>query len=217
MITIGPSLQALANAARAASHEEELAPMTHCAQTLRMPVQLMRSEAEGTQGSAVDGMAGHAGDPYGPPAAIRTRIPHPWGHKVQNDCFISTGPRAGWGIHPQFWLQMETSSSSFHGTGVTSRPAVAGRAPQQISSCELHASPLLMATEAADLNVVPAMAVFTVAHLHALVRRPSHARDRVPPDIAAIPADPVLRINSHLVRLAIRRVAFVQARLARFT
>ena len=61
----------------------------------------------------------------GHPAAIRTRSPQPLGHKVQKDCFTSTGPRAGCGIHGQFWLQIETSSNTFQGTGVASRPAAA--------------------------------------------------------------------------------------------
>src|ERR1035437_3945330 len=104
---------------------------------------------------------------------------------------------------------MEVSSSNFQGTGVTSRPAAA---PALHTSRSRRVTfmhlPSLMATEAAHLDVVPAVAVFAVAHPHAFVRRTPQARDRMPPDVATVTADAVHLINAHLVRLAVSRMAF---------
>ena len=112
--------------------------------------------------------------PTGQPAAVRTRTPQPFGQSVQADCFISTGTRAGCGIHGQFWLHFEVSSSIFHGTGVTMRPAAAPAPHISRSRREnFMRLPSLVTAKASDLDIVLAMAAFAVAHLHAFVRSAS--------------------------------------------
>ena len=162
-------------------------------QPLRMPVQLMRSEAERAQRPATDGMTAHSSNAHRPscqPSLLACRIHSDTACK--HDCFTSTGPRVGCGIHGQFWLQMEAVIQQLPGHRRNHETRRRSRAPyQQISSCDLHASPLLMATEAAHFNVVPPVAVFAVAHLHALVRRTPQPRHRMSPNVAAVSADAV--------------------------
>src|ERR1051326_140137 len=150
--------------------------------------------------------------PTGEPLAIRTLSPHPLGHKVQTEALTSTGPRAGCGIHGQFCDHIETSPSSFHGTGVNTRPAVAP-APHTSRSRRVTFMlvPSLMAPEAAGFDMALAMAVFGAAHLHAVVplRFEPNARDRMTPDIAAVARDAVLLIDPHFVGLAVRSVTFL--------
>src|SRR5512140_3721136 len=130
--------------------------------------------------------------PTGEPPTIRTFRPHPFGHKVHSEALTSTGPCAGCGIHGQFCDQIETSPSSFHGTGVNTRPAVAP-APHTSNSRRVTFMlvPSLMATEAAGFDVALAMAVFAVAHLHAVMPFPlePNARDRMTPNVAAVAGD----------------------------
>src|SRR5208337_4641277 len=114
-------------------------------------------------------------------------MPHPLAHKVQSDCFVSTGPRVGCGIQGQFCVQMETSPNNFHGIGVSRNPAVAPALPINKSRLEnFMVAPSFVTTEAAHLDLVATMARFTVAHLHAIVRRAPKAGDGVAPYIAAV-------------------------------
>src|ERR1017187_460275 len=110
---------------------------------------------------------------------------------------------------------MEVSSSNFHGTGVTMRPAAAPAPALHISRsrrvtfiCLPSLVRSLMATEASDLDAVPAVAVFAIAHLHAFVRCTAQARNRMPPDVAAVSADVIYLVNPHLVRLPVSRMTF---------
>jgi len=127
-------------------------------------------------------------------------MPQPLAHKVQKDCFVSAGPRTGCGIHGQFCVQMETSPNNFHGTGVSRSPAVAPALPINKSRLEnFMVAPSFVTTEAAHLDVVAAMAVFAVAHLHAIVWSAPEARDGMTPYIAAVAADAVLFVNLRLI------------------
>src|SRR5579863_7025270 len=118
---------------------------------------------------------------------MRTRRPHPFGHSVHADCFISTGPRAGCGIHGQFWLQIEVSSSSFQGTGVTMRPAAAPALHTSRSRrVNFMLLPSFVAPKASGFNIAAAMTIFAVAHLHPFVRGAPQPRDGMPPDVAAV-------------------------------
>src|ERR1700739_1994175 len=146
---------------------------------------------------------------------MRTRMPQPEGHSVQKEYFVPTAACTGWGIHGQFCVQMDTSPSSLHGTGVSRSPAVAPALPISKSRLETFiVAPSLMTTEAAHLDMVAAMAIFTVAHLHAVMRSTSQTRDGMAPNIRALPADPVLFVNSLLIGFPEGSVA-ITARQAR--
>src|SRR5512133_4075812 len=125
--------------------------------------------------------------PTGEPPAIRTLSPHPLGHKVQTEALTSTGPCARCGIQGQFSDHLETSPSSFHGTGVNTRPAVAP-APHTSRSRRVTFMlvPSLMAPEAAGFDVALAMAVFAVVHLHAVMpfSLEPNSRNRMAPNVA---------------------------------
>src|SRR5208337_1220380 len=127
-------------------------------------------------------------------------MPQPPAHRVQKDCFVSTGPCTGWGIQGQFCVQMETSPNNFHGTGVSSSPAAAPTLPINKSRLETFiVAPSFVTTEAAHRDFVATMAVFAVAHFHAIMRGAPEARDGMPPDIAAVAADAVLLVDSRLI------------------
>ncbi|HET7209703.1 MAG TPA: hypothetical protein VFI95_24235 [Terriglobales bacterium] len=64
-----------------------------------------------------------------------------------------------------------------------------------------------MAAKAADLDVVPAMAILAVGHLHALMLSKANAKNRTTPDVPAVSADSVLFVDSHLVGLTIGGMA----------
>ena len=51
------------------------------------------------------------------------------------------------------------------------------------------------------------MAVFAVAHLHAVMRRTPEPRNRVSPDVSAVPADAIYFVDSRSIRLAIGGMA----------
>ena len=195
-------------------------PVTDGSQPLRMPVQLMRSEPERAQRAAAYGMAAHPRNsdrpscrhPYSHPASIRAqrarRLFHfHWKARGLRNPRPVLAPDRGVIQHfPRHRRNHETRRRS--------------RAPyQQIPSCDLHASPFnsFMATEAAHLDVVPAVAVFAVAHLHAVVGRAPQPRDGMSPDIAAVPADAIHLVNPYLIGFAIVEWHSVQARPARFT
>jgi hypothetical protein len=55
----------------------------------------------------------------------RAFTPQPAAHSVHAVYLTFSSPRDGTGVHDQFWLQMETSSATFHGTGVKGRAAAA--------------------------------------------------------------------------------------------
>jgi hypothetical protein len=50
-------------------------------------------------------------------------MPQPPEHSVQTDRTHVTSPRCGTGVHGQFWVQIERSSVSFHGSGERAVPA----------------------------------------------------------------------------------------------
>ena len=65
-----------------------------------------------------------------------------------------------------------------------------------------------MATEAADLDMMAAVAAFAVDHLHAVARSAPEPRNGVAPNVAAVAGDAVLFVNSEFVRCAVIPVAF---------
>jgi hypothetical protein len=96
---------------------------------------------------------------------------------------------------------METSPNTFHGTGVSKSPAAAPLVPISKSLLETFiVAPSFMTTEATNLDMMTAVAIFAVAHLHAVMGSAPEARDGVTPNIAAVAANAVLLINSRLIR-----------------
>jgi hypothetical protein len=66
---------------------------------------------------------------------------------------------------------MEMSPNNFHGTGVKRNPAVTPALPINKSRLETFmAAPSLMTTEAPYLDIVAAMAILAIRHLHAIMR-----------------------------------------------
>src|SRR5215471_14903105 len=153
--------------------------------------------------------------PTGDPFAIRTRSPQPLGHSVQLDNFTSTGPRPGCGIQGQFWLQIDVSSSSFHGTGVNARPDTAPALQTSRSRREnFMPLPSLVTTQTTRIDMALAMAILAVAHLHAVAGCAMQTRHGMPPDIAAVSADAVDFIDSSLVRVTIVGMALAALELS---
>ena len=179
--------------------------MTNRPQPLRMPVQLMRSKTERAQCPAADRMTAHSRNahrpsgshPYFHPASVRAQRAGRQFHFH----WTARGLRNPWPVlaPDRSVIQQLPGNRRHHETRCGSRAPY-----QQISSRDLHASPLLVATEAAHLDVVTAVAVFAVAHLHAFMRRTPQPRNGMSPDVAAVSTDPVQLVHTHLVRLAIR-------------
>src|SRR5208283_775137 len=103
---------------------------------------------------------------------------------------------------------MDTSSSSFQGTGVKASPAAAPAPHAKKSRRVNFMLSSFVTSETANFYLVPVVAVFAVAHLHAVARCPPQARHGVSPEIAAIAADPVDLVQPDLIRLPIVPVAF---------
>ena len=183
--------------------------MTNRPQPLRMPVQLMRSEAERAQCPATYGMCADSSHTHGP--SSRQSYPHPASIRAQCAARLLHFDRAPRGLrNPRPVLAPDGSivqQLPRHRRNHETRRG--SRTPhQEISSRDLHASPLqllslFMATQATDLNVMPPVTNFAVAHLHAFVPSAPQARHGMSPNIAAVSADAVHFINSHLVRLAV--------------
>src|SRR3954447_1287073 len=125
MTTTGPSLVAFAKAACASAQVDKLEPWRTLRSRCGCQFNWCAAYASGHNAPRVPGGVLYPATRTAHPAAMRTRSPQPLGHNVQKDCFTSTGPRAACGIHGQFWLQIETSSNTFQGTGVATMPAAA--------------------------------------------------------------------------------------------
>ncbi len=65
-----------------------------------------------------------------------------------------------------------------------------------------------MTTEAANLDLVAAMTVFTIRHLHAIAGSAPEARNGMTPSVAAVAADAVLFVNAKLVGFTVFPVTF---------
>ena len=65
-----------------------------------------------------------------------------------------------------------------------------------------------MATEAADLDMMAAVAAFAISHLHAIAGSAPEPRNGVAPNVAAVAGDAVLFVNSNFVGCAVIPVAF---------
>jgi hypothetical protein len=68
-------------------------------------------------------------------------------------------------------------------------------------------APLLMATEAANLDMAATMAAFAIRHLHAIVRCAPEPGNGMAPNVAAVAADAVLFVNSRVIGFAVISMA----------
>src|ERR1019366_7329159 len=202
MMATGPSPQALAKAAWASVHDAALPAWRTSRNRQGCQFNWCAAKARGHRAPLETGCVLTPATPTAQFAAMRTRRPQPPSHNVQTEYFVTTGPCAGCGIQGKFCVQMETSLKSFHGTGVSTSPAMAPAPPINKSRLlSFIVAPSLMTTEAAHLDVAAAVAVFAVAHRHAIVRSAPEAGDRMARYIPAVAADAVLLVDSRLVRL----------------
>ena len=96
------------------------------------------------------------------------------------------------------WRRHSTTSTARESARVP--PGLRRRRSTSLAVINFIVAPSLMTTEAAHLDVVAVVAVFAVAHLHAVSRSAPEAGHGMAPDIAAVAADAVLFVSSRLVR-----------------
>jgi hypothetical protein len=169
-----------------------------------MPIQLMRSKTERAKCSAADGMTAHSRKAHRPSSRHSYFHSAPvWTQRAGRQFHFHW--TAGGLRNPRPVLAPDRGIvQQFPGNWCHHETRCCSRAPyQQIPSRDLHASPLLVATETAHFDVVTPVAAFAVAHLHAVVRRAPQPRNGVSPDVAAIAADTVQLIYARLIRRAI--------------